>query len=65
MRIVHAMKAILEKAIEAYRRRHFLIEVNKAYAALRQGPKAWALVEKERAEWDVTLGDGLEPDEVK
>jgi hypothetical protein len=59
------MTTILEKAIEAYRRPLFLIAVNKAYATLRQDPKAWALVEKERVEWDVTLGDGLEPDEVK
>jgi hypothetical protein len=55
-----SMQAILDKALEAYRRQLFLTEVNKAYAALRQAPKAWALVEKERAEWDATLGDGLE-----
>jgi hypothetical protein len=57
------MQAILDKAIESYRRQLFLTEVNKAYAALRQNPKAWAQVEKERAEWDATLGDGLEPEE--
>jgi predicted transcriptional regulator len=57
-----SMQAILDKAIESYRRQHFLTEVNKAYAALRQEPKAWAQVEKERAEWDATLGDGLEPE---
>jgi hypothetical protein len=29
----------LEKAIEAYRRQHFLEEINAAYAALRQHPE--------------------------
>jgi hypothetical protein len=57
------MQAILDKAIEAYRRQFFLTEVNKAYAALRQEPDVWSQVEKERAEWDATLADGLEPDE--
>jgi hypothetical protein len=57
-----SMQAILDKALESYRRQIFLTEVNKAYAALRQDPKTWALVEKERAEWDATLGDGLEPE---
>lgn len=61
------MIAILDKvkALEAYRRRLFLTEVNKAYAALRQDPKAWAQVEKDRAEWEATVGDGLESDEIK
>ncbi len=53
------MQAILDKTIEEYRRRVFLEEVNKAYATLRQNPDAWAEVEKERAEWDATLADGL------
>ena len=59
------MQAIVAKILEAYCRRLFLTEVNKAYAALRQDPKSWAQVEKDRAEWDATLGDGLESDKVK
>lgn len=58
-----SMQEILEKAIETYRRQRFLEEVNAAYAALRQDPEAWATVQKERADWEVTLGDGLEPSE--
>ena len=58
-----SMQAVLEKAIEAYRRQRFLKEVNTAYSVLRQDHKVWAAVEKERAEWDATLGDGLEPGE--
>lgn len=57
-----SMQAILDKALESYRRQLFLTEVNNAYAALRQDPEAWELVEKERTEWDATLGDGLEPE---
>jgi hypothetical protein len=56
------MQAIVDKILEAYRRWLFLSKVNKAYAALRQDPKSWAQVKKDRAEWDVALGDGLEPD---
>lgn len=58
-----SMQAILDKAIESYRRRLFLEEVNNAYAALRQDTKAWAQISKERAIWDATLGDGLETNE--
>lgn len=60
-----SMQAILDKAIEAYRRQFFLTEVNKAYAALRQDPEVWSQVEKERMEWDATLEDGLKPDEQR
>ncbi len=55
-----SMQAILEKAIELYRRQRFLEDVNTAYAALREDHQAWAAVERERTEWDATLGDGLE-----
>jgi hypothetical protein len=55
-----SMQAILDKAVESYRRQLFLEEVNKAYAALRQDAKAWSQIEKERAAWDTILEDGLE-----
>ena len=58
-----SMQSILEKAIEAYRRQHFLKEINKAYSVLHQNKEAWTAMEKELAEWDATLGDGLESDE--
>lgn len=54
------MQAILDKAIEHYRRQRFLEEVNTAYAAIRQDEKAWSAVETERGEWDATLLDGLQ-----
>jgi Ribbon-helix-helix protein, copG family len=58
-----SMQAILEKAIERYRRQRFLEDVNAAYAALCQDPETWAALERERTAWDATLADGLEPDE--
>jgi len=51
------MQAILERAIESYRRERFLQEANRAYAALRQNKKAWAEEMTERKDWDQTLAD--------
>jgi len=63
-RLGKPMQAVLEEALELYRRRCFLDEVNAAYGALRQDPEAWAEIVEERALWDSTLADGLpeEPD---
>ncbi len=57
------MQTILERAIEEYRRRRFLEETNAAYAALQQDKAEWERFQQEQAEWDVTLLDGLEPNE--
>jgi hypothetical protein len=59
------MQMTLDRAIESYRRQRFLEEVNAAYAVLRQDPKAWSAVTRERAEWDATLEDGLESGETR
>jgi hypothetical protein len=56
------MQAILETAIEEYRRQNFLHEANAAYAALRGDPKKWKEERAERKEWDSTLTDGQEDD---
>lgn len=53
------MQAVLEKALEEYRRRSFLESVNEGYAALQADPAARAQIEAERELWDHTLGDGL------
>ena len=45
------------------RHRRLLDETNRAYAALRVDPDAWRDELAERAAWDVTLLDGLAPDE--
>lgn len=57
-----SIQAVLDHAIEEYRRKMFLEEANAAFATLRKNSKAWAQEEKERAEWDVTLSDGLGSD---
>jgi EAL domain-containing protein (putative c-di-GMP-specific phosphodiesterase class I) len=54
------MQAILDLAIEEYRRQRFLQEANAAYAALRNNPKAWKAEIAERKAWDATMADGQE-----
>ncbi len=55
-----SMQSVLERALEQYRRQQVLEATNAAYAALRADAKAWASLERERSDWDRTLGDGLE-----
>jgi len=55
-----SMQALLEKAVEAYRRQRFLEESNRAFEALRASPEAWKSEQAEREAWDLTLADGLE-----
>ena len=56
------MQAIIEKAVEEYRRKTFLEEANKAFAALKNDANAWKSELEERAAWDAALSDGLEED---
>jgi hypothetical protein len=56
------MQAVLEDAVEAYRRECFLAEANEAYAVLRRDPTKWQGELDERAAWDAALSDGLEGD---
>ncbi len=55
-----SMQAVLEQAVEQYRRQQLLEATNAAYAALHTAPTAWAELEPERLAWDQTLADGLE-----
>jgi len=55
-----SMQAILDEAVEAYRRQTFLKRANKAFAALRSDPDVWKEEQEERAAWDVALNDDLE-----
>jgi len=55
-----SMPETLDKAIDAYFRLTFLEEVNRAYAALRRDPQAWAAELAERKVLAGTLADGLE-----
>lgn len=58
------MQAVLDKAVEQYRRQAFFAECNAAYAALASDPEALAAEKAEFALFDGTLMDGLDPNEV-
>ena len=47
-----SMQAVLEQAIERYRRQQLLEATNAAYAALRAAPAAWAHLEQDRQAWE-------------
>ena len=55
-----SMQALLDKAVEAYRRQRFLEESNRAFEALRANPQTWRIEQAEREAWDMTLADGLD-----
>lgn len=53
------MHAVLEQAVEAYRRERFFADLDAAYAALRSDPSAWREELEERSELDGALADDL------
>ncbi|MBI4634996.1 MAG: toxin-antitoxin system protein [Candidatus Rokubacteria bacterium] len=53
------MQAVIENALELYRRQRFLEETNRAFEALRADTEAWRAEEEERGAWDTALSDGL------
>jgi hypothetical protein len=57
------MMDVLDKALDAYRRKLFFEQMNAGYAELQADPQAWAAHLAERKLWDATLLDGLNPDE--
>jgi hypothetical protein len=54
------MQAVLDDAIEHYRRQRFISEVNATYARVREDERAWGEVLKEREAWDAANEDGLD-----
>lgn len=54
-----SLQELVRQALEGFRRQQLLAQTNAAYAALEQNPHAWRDLEREREEWDGTLGDGL------
>lgn len=50
-----SIQAVLEQAIEQYRRQQFLEAANEAYIALRNNSEAWQEELEERSLWDATL----------
>jgi hypothetical protein len=55
------MQAVLEQAIEDYRRQSFLVGLCSDFAALRENELEWQAEKSERSNWDIALGDGEEP----
>jgi predicted transcriptional regulator len=53
------MAAVLEKAIERYRRQRFLEAANASYAALKANRKKWEEEIAERELWDRTNADSV------
>ena len=53
-----SLQAVLDTAIEEYRRHRFLHEANKAYSVLKENPKNWKAEMEERKQWETTLSDG-------
>lgn len=58
-----SMQEVLDRAVEEYRRRRFLEEVNAGYAALGRDAAGASLAAEEIAAWNDTLQDGLDPQE--
>ncbi len=55
-----SMQAVLDQAVERYRRAKFLRGANADFAALRQNSRAWKEEQAERELWEQTSSDGLE-----
>lgn len=55
-----SMQSLLDEAVEQLRRARILAQTNKAFAALRNNPKAWRQEVEERAMWESTLSDGAD-----
>ena len=55
-----SMQAILDKAVERYRRESFLRAANRDFAALKRNSKSWKEELRERQVWEQTLADGLD-----
>ncbi len=57
-----SLQALLDKAIETYRRHRFLEKANRAFEALRANRKAWKEELAERQAWDIALRGNVERD---
>ena len=54
------MADVIDAAVEVYRRRRFLEDLNADFAALQQNAPEWKHELEERAKWDATVGDSKE-----
>lgn len=58
------LQTVVDRAVEAHERQCFWAQMNAAWAALKSDPVAWQVELEERAAWDSTLMDGIDPEEV-
>ena len=58
-----SMQAVLERAVEEYRRKKFFEALDAEYAELQKDPEAWEAYKSELKVWDATLMDGLDKNE--
>jgi hypothetical protein len=54
------MQAVLDKALEEYRRKAFFDSFDASVEALQADPAAWEEYKAEQKVWDATLMDGLD-----
>lgn len=54
------VEAILDQAVEVYRRQTLLEEANAGFALLRNDTDAWRDEQLEREAWERSLADGIE-----
>ena len=54
----HTTQAVLDQAIENYRRQIFLEQANEAFIRLRQNEELWEDELTERTDWEMTIADG-------
>lgn len=59
-----SVQAVVNSVLDEYGRKEFIRLSNIGYEQLRADPEAWAEHQAELAEWDATLMDGLDPDEI-
>jgi hypothetical protein len=55
-----SMQAVLDVALERYRRERFLRAANADFEALTKDKKAWKEELRERQVWERTVADGLD-----
>lgn len=53
---------VIETALQAYRQRVMMQEMNEDFTTLKKNKKAWESELKERRLWDNTLSDGQDID---
>lgn len=58
-----SMQDVVQEAVEDLKRKRFFERMNAAYAAMQDDADSWAEEQQERAEWDTTIGDGLDEGE--